>query len=99
MGVSINGGMMVGCSGRDFNIDVPYGCDLDEEEYANDIGIERYSKHYDADDDDCWFGFLIDNINIEDIDIYWIAGIKELADKFEKATGVKAMLIGSQHVY
>ena len=97
MGIDISGGMIVGANADD--ISVPECVDCDLYEYAEEHGMERFSKHYDADDSYCVYGFTVSDVSVDDINQEWLNKIKNLGEKFKDLTGVDAELIGMQNVW
>lgn len=95
MGIDYSAGMIVGCHGEDLNW--PEDCEC-EYEWAEDNGLERMSNHYDADYLNSYFGFLVKDVLVDDID-EWLKEVKKLAKEFEDLTGNKASLIGAQDIY
>ena len=110
MSICYDGGMMVGCLGlppepEDWQSKVVLddGEELDEDEDWRDFltencGMERYSKRFDADDENCYFGFPVEDCLVDNID-KWVVMIKKCASEFERITGEKAYIIGSQDIY
>lgn len=92
-----NGGMVVGNIGKILNI--PENYDDDFIEYAEDNNMVTIYKCEEADKNDTYFGFPVNDILVKDITANWIKDIAEKAAKFKKLTGIDAMLIGSQDVY
>jgi len=97
MGIDITGGMIVGAKGD--SIDIPESINDNIEEYAEDNDMESRSPHYDADEEDKFFGFNIPDILVSDINDAWVESIKEKARKFKELTGADAKLIGMQNVW
>ena len=97
MGIDIEGGMIVG---EEANlIDVPEGCDDEFYEWAENVGMDSYAEHYDADEDYKVYGFPVKDVAVDDMCGEWIEDVKKKADTFFKLTGVKARLIGMQNVW
>jgi hypothetical protein len=96
MGIDISGGMLVGESGSNFEI--PDEIE-DVREWADENGMEVMCEYFDADFEDSYFGFEVEEVLVSEINDSWIAKINELADKFERLTGLKARLIGTQDIY
>ena len=101
MGIDYSGGMLVGCEGLPCE---PDDWDEDEngdwEEYLyEEHNIKRYSQHYDADTDECYFGIPIDDILVAEMDNEWLVSIKQLAEYFKDITGEDAYLIGTQNIW
>lgn len=95
MGISCDGGMLVGNSADELNIpeheDGPG-------EWCYEQGLSEYSPWFDAGFEESYVGIPIDNIAVKDIDETWIAQLKEKAQKFKEITGAEAMLIGMQNI-
>jgi hypothetical protein len=96
MGIDITGGMIVGSIGS--SIEVPESSDDDIYDYIENCGMETFAMHYDAELEDSYVGFPIEDILVSDIDESWVNELKEKADKFKKLTGADAELIGSPNV-
>jgi hypothetical protein len=101
MGIDINGGMFIGGLLSDINktIAVPDDYENDSSEYLFDNKMDSWSPYYDADQEDCYYGFSIKDVRVDKIEGDWLNRAKELSVKFEEITGCKAMLIGMQDVY
>lgn len=95
MGIDTDGGMIIGERGH--KIEAPEGEDFAD--WAEDNKLERMAMYYDADTDDCYYGFTIVDVLVEDMTGEWLQYIHKLANKFEELTGVPAMLIGTQDVW
>ena len=95
MGIDTDGGMIIG--ERGCNIEAPEGEEFDE--WTEDNKLKRMAMYYDADTDDCYYGFAIDDILVEDMTGEWLQHIHKLANKFEDLTGISPMLIGTQDVW
>lgn len=95
MGTSISGGMVVGRMGCEIMEPGDYDGDFDG--WTEEMGFDRMYPQYDADEEDCYYGFTVSAVDIEDID-EWVIIVKRLSKKFEEVTGVPARLIGSQNV-
>lgn len=93
MGISINGGMIVGLFGHTINI--PEGDDLYD--WAEDNCLDYMSLYYDAGCGDTVFGFRIDDISVNEIDKF-ADDVKTLGKRFKDLTGQDAMLFGMQDV-
>ena len=94
MGITIRGMMVVGETGDNL-VGVYEGFENLDEEYE----MECCPEYYDADPENCVYGFKVDNVEVEDMNEAWRLHIKNLADEFYDITGVKARLIGCQIVY
>jgi len=96
MGIDINGGIIVGEIGSKLvSVDAPDGLT----EWAEYNGMETMSTYYDADSNDCYYGFAVPDILVSDIDQAWIDALKAKAQKFEQMTKIPARLIGTQNVW
>lgn len=95
MGIDYSGGMIVGAKGSE----IPVLIDEDFYEELIGHGMTYMSEHYDAGDDHRYYGYLIDDILVSQMDDEWLRKINELASKFEEITGVPASLIGTQDIY
>ena len=93
MGIDYDGNMIVGA--KESLINIPE----DEDDWAYDNGMKTMSPYYDADPDDRYIGFKIENIPVKDIDDEWVKMIKAHAAKFKELTGVEAELIGMQNIW
>jgi hypothetical protein len=95
MGIDYSGGMIVGAHAED--IDFP---DVDSiYEWIEDNGLDTMSEYYDADIDQQYIGFCVDDIAVEDIEKGWLVNVKNKAKEFEALTGTKAKLIGTQDIW
>lgn len=96
MGIDYDGRMIVGALGNE--IEIP-----DEFEYLYEFAEEHdmitMSLYYDADEQDQYIGFEIDDILVSKIDDAWISMLKTLAEKFETITGTPAKLVGTQNIW
>jgi hypothetical protein len=94
MGVDYNSGMIIGACGEDIkkaiNLDP-----TDLADWAEDNGLTTMSPWYDAPPLECYYGFAVDDISVNDIDSLWTAGLKEMSYAFEKLTTIKPWLFGA----
>ena len=97
MGIDYNGGMIIGCSLSD--IFIPDEFEDDENEYIEDNGMSTMYDFPNADSDEKYVGFEIENILVSKINIEWIEMVKAYADKFKALTGEDAKLIGTQDIW
>jgi len=97
MGIDISGGMIVGEHASE--IEVPKEYDGELYEWAEECGMDCMSDHYDADDDGRFYGFKVEDIDVDKIESDWLVKVKQLAARFEELTGTKARLIGTQDVW
>lgn len=95
MGIDIEGGMIVGLSGREIVCDHEDGLS----EWAEENGMDNYSIYYDADEEDRYYGFEVNDVFVKDIDGDWMKDVKQKAEEFKRLTGLDAKLIGSQNVW
>jgi len=95
MGIDIGGSMLVGALGDSLNIPE----DEDFFEWIEESGLTYLSLYYDSPLEDKYFGFIVEDIPVKEMDEVWFKKITDLATKFEDITGVKAYLIGSQDVW
>jgi hypothetical protein len=96
MGIDYSGGMIVG----------ELGSVLPEQDGFEDLmewaeGNEMVSMalYYDADLEDRYYGFAVENVLVSEIDQKWIDDLKKKADQFEKLSGVPAKLVGTQNIW
>jgi hypothetical protein len=97
MGIDIEGGMLIGAHGS--KIIIPEEYEDEWYEFLEDHDWVSYSEHYDAGFEYSYIGYPIDDILVDEIDDKWLEKIRVLAAEFEKITGVKAYLIGTQNVW
>ena len=97
MGIDYDGGMIVGCIGSD--IDVPEEYDGDLSDWIEENDLETMSTYYDAEIDDRYIGFCVDDVDVNDIHGEWLTDVLQKAEKFFKLTGKKARLIGTQNIW
>ena len=97
MGIDIDGGMIVGANGSELK--VPEDYDGGIYDWLDDNQMETMSEHYDADISSRYVGFMVDDVEVSNISGEWIANVLILSEKFEKITGLKAKLIGTQNVW
>ena len=97
MGIEYNGGMIVGELGPKLNPHDDYETDLDE--WAAKHDLDRMSPYFDADSEECYFGFSVKDVPVSEIKGEWLADVEEKAKKFKKLTGVDARLIGTQDIW
>ena len=95
MGIDYDGGMIVGARG----VDIDQSNIESMGEWADENGLVVMSTYYDADSDDCYYGFSIDDILISKIDDKWVKDLKDKAAKFEDLAKAPAMLIGTQNIW
>ena len=97
MGIDYSGGMIVGEIGSKLSEPDEYEDGFNE--WAEENELESMSQYYDCDQEDKYYGFRVDNVEVEKIDGEWLDDVKQKAEKFEKLTGVKAKLIGTQDIW
>ena len=96
MGIDYDGGMIVGAGGDE--IPVPDDKDL-YDWLVEDHEMDSMNGHYDCDDDYRVFGYEVPDVPVDEIDGEWLDDVKKKAAQFEKITGVKAELIGTQNIW
>lgn len=97
MGIDFEGGMIVGGDGD--LLETPEGYKGEFYEWAEDVGLERLSRYYDADKSECYYGFTVPDVAVAEIlSSGWLEDVTDKAAKFEELTGIKAKLIGSQDI-
>jgi len=97
MGIDTSGSMIVGAHAT--YVGIPEEYDGDAGDWLDDNGMVSMSEHYDADYDNQFWGFYVEDIAVNKIEEGWLKDIQEKAKKFEELTGVPALLIGTQDVY
>jgi hypothetical protein len=97
MGIDIGGGMIVGAMGH--KIGMPDDYEGEFYEWVEENDLDQMSLYYDADSDDCIFGFTIPDVLVSEMDAEWLQKVKELSVDFEELTGEPAKLFGSQNVW
>ncbi len=95
MGIETDGGMIIGRMG----CDIPMKDGVDIDEWADENDITYMSLVYDAQLYDRVYGFLVDDVIVNDMEDTWLFEVQRLAKKFEELTGVPALLMGSQDVW
>lgn len=100
MGISIDGGMIVGCLAGDLP-DIPEEFEeMDVYDYWRDeCCFDCMPPWYDADWDDCIVGFGIDDVKVEDIQGKWLAEVVKKGSAFKALTGIEPRLYGVQSVW
>lgn len=96
MGIDYSGGMIVGELGSELKEPDDYEDGLAE--WAYDNGMSCMSLYYDASHNQCFFGFLVPDVLVSDMNTEWLAGIMLKAAEFTRLTGVPARLIGTQDI-
>lgn len=97
MGIDVSGGMIVGIIGSEL-IDAIKTVD-DFNEWYEINGLDRMATHYDADNDDCFFGFQVEDVPVSEMKGIWLKDVEEKAKRFKELTGIDASLIGTQDVW
>lgn len=95
MGIDYSGSMIVGEHGIVIKSN---NKNINLYDLVDKHNLDVLHDFYDADYEDSFIGFIIKDIEVLKIDENWVKKIKDLAYKFEKITGVKAKLIGTQHI-
>lgn len=101
MGIDIDGGIIVGADG-DALLKVLKALDdedRDLNEWTEDHEMERYSPWFDAYSEDCYFGFCMPNVMVNEMNDTWMIELYQKAEKFKEITGLDAELIGMQNVW
>lgn len=98
MGINMKGGMIVGNHASGFEYPDEYESFNEFCEYNH---LDTMSECYDAGQDGQYFGFRVIDIPVNEIyeDGGWLNDVRDKAKKFEKLTGLKAELIGTQDVW
>lgn len=94
MGIDIDGGMIVGEYANKMDLQCEDLYDLLVEIH----GMSCMSPWFDCGSDEYFFGYIVDDINVRDLDTQWLIEITRMAIKFEDMTGVPARLVGMQDV-
>lgn len=97
MGIDYDGGMIVGASGSDISEPEDYEDGLSE--WAEENEMTSMSQHFDADEDDRYYGFEVPDVLVSEMRGKWLENIEQLAVKFEELTGEPALLIGTQNIW
>jgi len=97
MGIDIDGGMIVGELAADLTFPIIEG--MYPLEWAYKQGLHSMSLYYDAELEEHYIGFPVENIKVVDMDATWFKNIRDLAKKFEDIFHVPAKLIGTQNVW
>ena len=92
----VEGHMIVGAWGSDITLPDHYKTYTD---WAEDKDLFICSTYYDADFDDCIYGYRVDDVEVIKADINWLNHIQYLGEKFLELTGVEATLFGASNVY
>lgn len=100
MGMSISGGMIVGC----YMSDLPEEVFVDYEDscdWAESNDLDYFSPWYDAESSEWFVGYRINSVEIEDEFIFmdWVTSVSEKAENFKNLTGVTATLKGMQNIW
>ena len=90
--------LMVGAWGID--LEKPSDYEGDFCDWAEEMDFDIACEYYDASTDDTFYGYEIHNfISMNELNEKWMEKIKTLAEKFEKTTGVKAVLAGVRDIF
>lgn len=99
MGIDISNSLLVGCSYgelEDFIERISSETEEDEQEILEEYFVCA-SPYYDADRQDCFYGFRLQNHKELTEDWWTIA--QTIASQFEELTGVKPRIRGGAHVW
>jgi len=96
MGVEVNGGMIIGAFGSE--IELPKG-EESLNEWLLNLGMDSYAPHYDADEEDCIFGYTIDDVDVDSYMNEWYLKVVYFGCDFKELTGVSAKLYGAANVW
>jgi hypothetical protein len=95
MGIDVDGALFIGNK-----VDLIEKEELvNQEDWAEEIGLDTISPWYDCAEEYQYVGFGIDSVLVSDMTELWISNMKEKAKRFEELTGVPAKLIGMQNVW
>ena len=97
MGIGISGGMIVGAHGSE--IDVPEDYEGDLWDWLEKRGMDSMTEHYDADESYTYYGFMVNDVAVFDIENGWLKDVESKAMEFKDLTGIDAKLIGCQSVW
>ena len=98
MGIDISNSLLVGAYYKDLEDFIENNKEASESEQEFlDFHFNRASPYYDADLDDCFYGFKIQNY--AELTEDWWAITKTIAEDFEKLTGVKPIIRGGANVW
>lgn len=97
MGIDYDGGMIVGCHGKE--IEVPEDYDGDFYEWCEENDLDIMHLYFDSDKNNSYIGFGILDVPMKNLTIEWVFEIKKLGEKFKELTGVDAFLIGTQNIW
>ena len=95
MGIDISDSLMVGASYDEIEDFIQSKIDSGEYQNAYEVGevfFDQASPHYDSSIEERFLGYSIPNYTQPTDE--WFQTVKKAADKFEKLTGVKAMIRG-----
>lgn len=101
MGIYIDGGMIVGERADKVEVtdEMMKQYDLDDEyEFYTEV-LDNMSPYYDSEPEDWIVGYEMPDVEVGgDNWTLWVNRVEEAAKNFERLTGVKAKLFGSQDV-
>ena len=98
MGISIRGGLIVGCAYTSLDQDFIDQQEESSDDWIYDLDMESLSPYYDASAEECCIGYSLGGKLLIDDKDGWVTTIKELAAKFKEVTGNDAYLIGMQDI-
>lgn len=96
MGVDIGGAMIVGALGCDLSVPPDYEDNIYG--WTDDHGMDNMPTDYNCLSEDVYFGFIVQDVAIKDIEGEWLDDVKQKALEFKNITGVEATLIGTQSI-
>jgi len=67
MGIDISGGMIVGAHGSELQASVPEDYEGAFYEWVEGSGLDSMAEHYDADEFNTYYGFMVDDVDVGDI--------------------------------
>jgi hypothetical protein len=94
MGISTDGGMIVGAKVSECTFDIPK-----DYEWCEEQGLDVMNPWYNASFEDCTIGYKIKDVLVFDLEENgWLREAKNKAIKFKSICGVDAKLIGIQDI-
>ena len=97
MGIDYSGGMIIGCKGNE--VSEPDDYEDGFVEWLEENDMTYMSLYYDADKENQYVGFLVQDVSANEIEGKWLDNVKKLAIRFKELTGQDASLIGTQDIY